>query len=180
MLVAEIYLDAKSLFPFLMTDEQDVIVPGDGLHLGKPLLHPFDAVLEGADGNGKYLLEKYDPEFPIGVDEEQSFSAFSGGDEVAFHVPCTPFLVDMLGSFFDRSLVQYSRFRPSPPPSSCREFLPVRFDLPSVRTPDECPDGHSRDMGEVFLVFPYSLRYELGRLVIEEVLLDGFPELRMK
>ena len=143
MVVAEIYFDIEFLFQLLMTDEEDVIVPGDRLHLGISFLHASHAVGEGADRYGKYFLKKYTPKLPISVDEEHSFSVLPRINEVSLHVPHRAFFVDVLGSFVDRSLVLDPSVNPFLSSSFGCELFSVRFDFSSIRTFDVCPDRHA-------------------------------------
>lgn len=135
--------DNEKLFEFLVMVEEDVIVNGEGAHLGIPGSDAEKRTSDGRDRHRQHLLDEGHAQSSVDHHEETSFSTPPGLDEVTFGIAHPSSSVGDLWPYVNEFPVSKAETgRPSPTPSTLLfQHVPLPFDLPSVHTLQEAFNG---------------------------------------
>jgi hypothetical protein len=175
--VAEIYLDPEEFFQLFMLPKENVVVGGEGLPFGKPLLDSRAGLVHVLDGHRINLLKERVAALAVDEGEEGARPRLARDDEVAFQVSDPASVGYGERSFIDEGAVGEHRALRSFPANL---LLVERFDPSSVGTLDEPPNTVLGDVREhLFGVFQ-SARNGLGRLAFEKMCFYKVPKLRMQ
>lgn len=152
--MAEIYFHVQFLLQSFVLKEEDVVVERDRRDLRKPLLHAQERAFDVAHRYREDPFEQRLAYSAVDENEEKSFSAFPGDDEVALHVTESLSLVDTLGSFGDHALPVERSPRDFPAMSASEYLRAMRLDSPAVHALDVPLDRGGRDVRDTFLDAP--------------------------
>lgn len=86
------------------------------------------------------------------MNEQHSFAVSAGDNEVPLHISDTASVVDFLGSLVNHALPLNACRVLFPAWLSVSHLFPVRLNLPAVRTPNECADGHTGHIRQLFSI----------------------------
>ena len=107
--MAEIDRHSEYLFQPFVLKEKDVVVEGDGLHLGISLLHTFERSPHVLHRHWQDPFQKILAHLPVSQAEDDALTTLAGDDEVALHVAQPPPFVDFARSFVDRAFALNAR-----------------------------------------------------------------------